>query len=84
VNQPGERLGELAESGTDVFLIGGPEELRPFLYSGIPAVRRAQRSGYLRMVEIPSLDHALRRSSDRDEVTQLTIDHVVNHFGLSR
>jgi pimeloyl-ACP methyl ester carboxylesterase len=81
VNQPGERVAELAESGTDVFLIGGSEELRPFLYSGASAVRRAQRNGGLRMEEIPALDHALRRSEDRDEVTRLIIDHVLNHFG---
>jgi len=33
------------------------------------------------MEEIPALDHALRRSEDRDEVTRLIIDHVLNHFG---
>lgn len=83
VNQPGERLAELAESGTDVFLICGPGELRPFLHSGVRAIRRAQRNGGLRMKEIPALDHALRRPADRDEVTQLVVDHVVNHFGHS-
>jgi len=84
VIQPGERLGELAESGTDVFLIGGPEELRAFQYSAVPRVQRAQRDGHLRMEEISALDHAIRRSSDRDLVTELTIDHVVDHFSSIR
>jgi pimeloyl-ACP methyl ester carboxylesterase len=80
VNQPGDRLDELVESGTDVFLIGGPEELRPFLHSGVSAIRRAQRTGRLRMDEIPSLDHALRRSRDRDIVVRLIVEHVLSHF----
>jgi pimeloyl-ACP methyl ester carboxylesterase len=84
VVQPGERLAELAESGTDVFLIGGAREIRPFLNSGVLAVRRTQRSGRLRMEEIPMLDHSLRPSGDRDEITRLTIDHVVSHFSSIR
>ncbi len=80
VIQPGESLGELAESGTDVLLIAGPEEIRPFLYSGVRAVRRAQRNGRLRMEEIPTLDHGLAPSKDRDEITRLTIDHVISNF----
>ncbi len=81
VNQPGERLAELAESGTDVFLICGLGELRPFLHSGVRAVRRAQRNGCLLMNEIPTLDHALRPPADREAVTQLITAHVISHFG---
>ena len=84
MRQPGDRLAELAESGHRVFLIGGPEELRPFLYSGVPAVRKAQKTGRLRMEEIPALDHAMRPSRDRDEVTGLIVDHILHRFGQSR
>jgi pimeloyl-ACP methyl ester carboxylesterase len=80
VIQPGERLGELAESGTDVLLIGGSEEIRPFRYSGALAFRRAQKSGRVRVEEIPRLDRGLVPSRDRDKVTRLTVDHVISHF----
>ena len=84
VVQPGKRLGELAESGTDVLLVGGREELRAFLYSGVPTGRRAQANGRLHVEEVPTIDHALRSSSDRDLVTDLTVEHVVSHFRSAR
>jgi pimeloyl-ACP methyl ester carboxylesterase len=80
-NRLGDRLADLAETGTDVYMISGPEEIRPFLHSGIRAIRRAQETGRLRMDVIPALDHAVRPSSDRDEVAQRIVDHVLSRFG---
>ena len=84
VVQPGRRLSELAESGTDVLLVGGRQELRAFLYSGVPTGRRAEANGRLRIETVSTLDHALRSTSDRDLVTDLTVEHVVSRFRSAR
>ena len=73
---PGERLGDLSASGTDVLLISGPEEIRPFEQTGVPA-----RGTDLRIEVLNGLDHALRDSKDRTEVGDMIIAHIVGRFG---
>jgi dienelactone hydrolase len=77
---PAAELAGLARSGTDVFLICGPEEMRPFAKApdllGTPGDR-----GRLHLEVIPHLDHALRRPSDREDVTRAILAHLEQHFG---
>ncbi len=77
---PATHLADLARTGTDVLLVCGPEEMRPFanapelLGSGAASERR------LRLELMPDLDHALRRPVDRAEVTKATLSHVGERF----
>jgi pimeloyl-ACP methyl ester carboxylesterase len=80
-NRPGERLGDLVGAGTDVLLISNREEIQPFLETGTRAVQRAQRKERLRIEVIPTLEHALLPSRDREQVTELILDHVRTRFG---
>jgi hypothetical protein len=77
-NKPGERLGELAESGTDVLLICGRDELQPFLETGLD-LGQAGFEG-VHVETIPTLEHALLFSRDRDSVAELIYRHVLTHF----
>ncbi len=79
-NRPGERLGDLAGAGTDVLLICGSEEIQPFTETGLGAARGADTEGRLRVEVIPSLEHSLLSSKDRDEVAALIVDHVFARF----
>ncbi len=79
-NRPGERLGDLVDAGTDVLLICSPEEIQPFFETGTRAVHRAQRGGGLQIEVIPTLEHSLLPSGDRDRVAELILDHVLARF----
>ena len=79
-NKPGERLGELVAAGTDVLLICGPDEIQPFLETGLGAISRAEHDGRLQIEVIPTLGHALLFSKDRDMVSELILDHVLARF----
>lgn len=79
-NRPGERLGDLVGAGTDVLLICGPDEIQPFLETGLGAISRAEQEGRLQIEVIPTLGHALLASKDRDVVSELIEDHVFARF----
>jgi len=78
---PAGALAQLARAGTDVYLICGPEEMRPFAqapdYLGGPTGQAG-----LRLEVIHHLDHALRRPSDREDVSQAVLAHLAEQFGL--
>ncbi len=77
---PGDHLTDLVTSGSNVLVICGPEEMRPFRHA-IDRFRAASRQkGSLRAEVIPALDHALRRPRDRDEVSMLILDYVRETF----
>src|SRR5208283_4552774 len=76
-NRPGERLEDLVAGGTDVLLIGGPAEIRPFFETGIEADRPDQAKKGLTIEVLPALEHSLLWSIDRDEVADLMLEHVV-------
>jgi hypothetical protein len=77
---PAAALAQLARAGTDVFLICGPEEMRPFAKAPELLDSPADRSR-LRLELMPTLDHALRRPSDRENVTRAILDHLDQQFG---
>lgn len=79
-NRPGERIQELAESGTDVLLICGPSEIKPFIETGLRAERTGRPGTRLKVEVLPSLQHSLLSRSDRDEVAKMIIDHVRSQF----
>ena len=79
-NRPGERVGDLARDGTDVLLICGSEEFRPFLETGISADRRPEIEGRLRIEVIPALEHSLLNWKDRDKVAAMMLTHVLSRF----
>ena len=80
-NRPGQRLEDLVAQGTDVLLVCGPQEIRPFLETGLhPSAPGSRREG-LRTEVIPTLEHALLWSRDREEVADLMFNHVVGRFG---
>ena len=81
-NRPGERVRDLVHAGTDVLLICGCEEFEPFSYTGINAVCRGEREAGLRIEVIPTLEHSLLPSSDRDRVAELNCAHVLTRFRL--
>ncbi|MGA3353929.1 MAG: alpha/beta hydrolase family protein [Acidimicrobiales bacterium] len=77
---PGRRVLDLVESGTDVLLICGQQEIRPFLRSGLGPVARANRKDHLRIEVIPTLDHGLFPLRDREQVADLILAHVIAEF----
>jgi dienelactone hydrolase len=77
---PAAALADLARAGTDVFLICGPEEMRPFAKAPDLLDRPGDRAR-LHLELIPPLDHALRRPSDRELVTRAILAHVDQQFG---
>jgi alpha-beta hydrolase superfamily lysophospholipase len=77
---PAAGLAQLALAGTDVFLICGPEEMRPFAKAPELLGSPGDRSR-LRLELIPQLDHALRRPSDREDVTRAILAHLEQQFG---
>jgi hypothetical protein len=79
-NRPGERLRDLVRAGTDVLLICGCEEFEPFSHTGINAVRRGEREARLRIEVVPTLEHSLLLSSDRDRVAELICAHILTRF----
>ncbi len=77
---PGKGLADLVLSGSNVLLICGSEEMRPFRHaSDYPRLRFA-KTGHLQLEVISALDHALRRPKDRDEVSDLVLDYARQHF----
>jgi hypothetical protein len=76
---PAAALAELARAGTDVFLICGPEEVRPFAKAPDLLGSAGDRSR-LHLEVMPPLDHALRRPSDREEVTRAILAHLGQQF----
>ncbi len=83
-NRPGQRLEDLVARGTDVLLVCGPQEIRPFLETGLHSPAPDGRREGLRIEVIPTLEHALLWSRDREEVTDLMFDHVVARFAEHR
>ncbi len=81
---PGARLGDLANAGTDVLLIGNDHEVQPFLESGVSAVRRAQHKKHLRIEAIATLEHGLLPSRDRQQVSEIILDYVLARFRQPR
>jgi pimeloyl-ACP methyl ester carboxylesterase len=79
-SRPGERLGDLIDAGTDVLLICNSAGIQPFLETGTSDVHRGQREGRLQIEVIPTLEHSLLPSRDRDLVTDLVINHVRKRF----
>jgi pimeloyl-ACP methyl ester carboxylesterase len=77
---PGARLGDLAQAGTDVLLIGNDHEVQPFLESGVTAVRRAQHKEHMRIEAISTLEHGLLPSRDRQQVSEIILDYVLTRF----
>jgi alpha-beta hydrolase superfamily lysophospholipase len=77
---PAAGLAQLARNGTDVFLICGPEEMRPFAQAPDLLGSPTDRSR-LHLEVIPPLDHALRRPSDREHVIRAILAHLDQQFG---
>ncbi len=77
---PAGELAKLAGAGTDVFLICGPEEMRPFA-KALDLLGTPDDRSRLHLEVIPPLDHALRRPSDREDVTRAVLAHLEQHFG---
>jgi hypothetical protein len=79
-NRPGERIRELADSGTDVLLICGEEEMQPFLETGLTCSGRPQPVQGLQVELIPQLEHSLLPARDREQVAGLILAHVRSRF----
>ncbi|HXY45493.1 MAG TPA: alpha/beta hydrolase family protein [Acidimicrobiales bacterium] len=77
---PGESLTDLVAAGSNVLLICGSEEMRPFRHAADPSRLRGAKTGNLQLEVISALDHALRRPRDRDEVSDLIIDYTRRNF----
>jgi alpha-beta hydrolase superfamily lysophospholipase len=77
---PAAALAQLAQDGTDVLLVCGPDEMRPFAKAPDLLNGPGDRSRLLLEV-IPTLDHAIRRPSDRENVTSAILAHLDQQFG---
>jgi pimeloyl-ACP methyl ester carboxylesterase len=77
---PGEHLASLAATGSNVLLICGPEEIRPFRHAAERSKQRRGGPSRLQTEVIQALDHALRRPRDRDEVCDLVLNFAREHF----
>jgi pimeloyl-ACP methyl ester carboxylesterase len=78
---PAEQLAELVRSGTNVLLVCGTEEMRPFRRAADNLGSGSDVSRGLRMELVPALDHALRRPSDRSRVSEVVVEYVDTLFG---
>jgi pimeloyl-ACP methyl ester carboxylesterase len=79
---PGGGLKTLVESGVDVLLICGPEDVQALQHLPRSSAGSAAAGG-IHMEFIPDLNHTLFSAADREAVTALILDHVVNRFGQS-
>ena len=76
---PGKRVEDLVHAGTDVLLVCGFTEIQIFFESGL-SVRRADRESRLHIEVIPTLDHGLFPTSDREKVSDAILNHVLKQF----
>jgi pimeloyl-ACP methyl ester carboxylesterase len=79
-NGPGKRLEDLVRGGTDVLLICGRAEIQRFREAGLGIVPAVYRKDGLQIEVIRALDHGLFPARDRDQVTDLILDHVLAEF----
>jgi pimeloyl-ACP methyl ester carboxylesterase len=77
---PSKGVADLVLSGSNVLLICGSEEMRPFRHAADYLRLRTAKTGHLQLEVISALDHALRRPKDRDEVSDLILDYVRQRF----
>jgi len=77
---PSEHLADLVLAGSNVLLICGSEEIRPFRHAADHPRLRSANAGELQLEMISALDHALRHPRDRDEVSDLIVDYASRHF----
>lgn len=83
--RPGAWLRTLATAGTDVLVVNGEREHRPFRL-GMSRYRRArlERTGLLRIEYRPELEHGLLLGDQRAMVADLVTAHVVDRFARRR
>ncbi len=77
---PAHGLVPLAEQGTDVLLVCGPDDGRRFTRRGGWITRRLVDSGALHYVELTELDHALLLKREQVVAEQVLVDHILGQF----
>ena len=80
---PTTNLSSLVRSNVDVLLICGPEDVQAFQQVRVTPNSGNGTNGQLQLEFIPSLNHTLFSAADRDAVSALILDHVVDRFGQS-
>jgi alpha-beta hydrolase superfamily lysophospholipase len=80
--RPGSWLPTLIGQGTDVLVITGEREDRPFRMGVRRRLQaRLERTGRLRIEHWEELEHGLLLGAQRTMVTDLLTEHVVSRFG---
>ena len=78
---PSECFSNLVQSGVDVLLICGPEDVQAFLHVQISTDSARRTPGRFELRFMSSLNHTLFSAADRESVTTAILEHVVNRFG---
>ena len=79
--RPSVWLRELVAAGTDVLIVAGEREGRPIrLGTTKRLLARLTRSGLFRFEYMPELEHGLLIGAQRDVISDLVTDHVVDRF----
>ena len=78
---PSECFTNLVQSGVDVLLICGPEDVQAFLHVQISTDSARRTPGRFELRFMSSLNHTLFSAADRESVTTAILEHVVNRFG---
>ena len=79
--RPSVWLREFVAAGTDVLIVAGEREGRPIrLGTTKRLLARLTRSGLFRFEYMPELEHGLLIGAQRDVISDLVTDHVVDRF----
>jgi pimeloyl-ACP methyl ester carboxylesterase len=80
---PSACLASLVHSGVDVLVICGPEDILAFRHVRLDSNSAKAAGGHVRLEFLPQLNHTLFSAADRESVTKLIVDHVIDRFGTS-
>ena len=80
---PACTLERLVDTGADVFIIAGANEVRVLSRGRNRHLRRLAQSGRFQLHSIPTLEHTLFEADGRRLAAQLLTDHVIGRFAPS-
>jgi alpha-beta hydrolase superfamily lysophospholipase len=77
---PGRGLQRLVEGGTELLLVCGEEDSKPFRRRAAPTLRRLERSGRFRFEIVKGLDHTMLARGGREAAVEILAQHLLRRF----
>ena len=78
---PARVVGKLVEAGVRTLLVSGEWENGMIWRGEGRARRKLERSGGLRLVVVPHVDHELLQRDARERVTAIITDDILSRYG---